>query len=161
MVADVTPQAAPFEAANTYRGWLPTERRIIAPLLQSKHEIDAIVDGSLDDLRAHIRRRVAELRIDATALPFDDLVFEECSDGVAISARMLVPDRDVLDHLEWSQIWRTVVIVWPALKMNGPDYLIRAMRELMASILAHEVDESIADGGERVFDPHRPLRSSP
>ena len=44
--------------------------------------------------------------------------------------------------------------------MNGPDYLIRAMRDLMASILAHEVDESISDGGERVFNPHRPLRSA-
>ena len=105
------------------------------------------------------RATMATLRFDATALPVDDLTFTARPDGVVLVVDILVPNRDEPSKLEWIHIWRTLLCPWGVLRSNGPEYLVRWMRETVVNTLAHEVDESITLEGERVFDPHRPLRT--
>jgi hypothetical protein len=101
---------------------------------------------------------VSAIRFDASALPVDDIVFAASVPGVTLIIDFLAPDRDTRGTtLDWIHIWRTLLCPWEPLKSNGPEYLIRWMRETIANTMAHEVDESISIAGQRVFDPHRKL----
>jgi hypothetical protein len=117
--------------------------------------VDEVEDRHLE-LLMRCSCAVAVLRFDATALPVDDLSFTARPDGVVLVVDIRVPDRDKED-VEWINVWRTLICPWGALENNGPDYLVRWMRETIANTLAHEVDESVTLDGRRVFDPHRPL----
>lgn len=104
------------------------------------------------------RRTVEGIRFDATALPIDGLGFTANAVGVQLVVDLRAPDRNRAE-VEWIHIWRTLICPWVVLQANGCEYLVRWMRETIANILAHEVEESITYEGVRVFDPHRPLRA--
>ena len=129
-------------------------RKIVTPEFRATNVLAA--DWVLE-LTARCRALVAEIRFDATALPVHDLVFEAAPAGVTLIVDMLVPDRDKPESAERIHIWRTLICPWDPIKSNGPEYLVRWMRETIANTLAHEVDESICLRGTRVFDPHRSL----
>jgi hypothetical protein len=103
------------------------------------------------------REMAADTRFDATALPVVALDFEARLDGIGLVVDLLVPNRDKPDEVEWIHIWRSLLCPWGVLRSNGPEYLVRWMRETIANTLCHEVDESIQVRHVRVFDPHRPL----
>jgi hypothetical protein len=130
---------------------MTTERKIIAP------EFRWTVAGAPDwvlEAAGRCRTLIDDIRVDATALPIHDLVFEASASGVQLIVDMLVPDRDQPEAVVWIHIWRTLICPWDPIKMNGPEYLVRWMRETIANTLSHEVDESIRLRGDRVFDPH-------
>jgi hypothetical protein len=142
------------DSRNTHRSWLPQTRRVIRPRC-------VLVDYVPPEYRPEhvmLEARIAMVAFDATALPIDDIVFEARIEGICLSIRMLVPNREAED-LSWIQIWRNLLCPWQVLRIGGPDQLVRWMRETIANVVAHEVDESITLRGERVFDPHRPLLS--
>jgi len=109
------------------------------------------------DLLDPCAAKVARVTFDATVFPIFALSFTARRDGIALEVDMNVPDRDVPGQVEPLNVTRTLLMPWVVLRANGPDYLVRWMRETIANILAHEVDESIALDGIRIFDPHRPL----
>lgn len=131
----------------------PETRKVLAPGWRN----DSVCR---DELVLACEATVAALRFDATSLPVDELRFEAREDGVALVVDIRVPDRDVVDRLVWIHVWRTLLCPWGVLHSNGPEYLVRWMRETIANTLAHEVDESVTLQGVRVFDPHRRLIDS-
>lgn len=133
---------------------LPTDRRTLVPSFTGNH------DPGLADLVERCRDTIFDVRLDVTALPIESLSFVARPDGIGLVVDMVVPDRD-RRAVEWIHIWRSLLCPWEVLHANGPEYLVRWMRETIANTLAHEVDESITLRGERVFDPHRPLTRDP
>lgn len=127
-------------------------RRAIAPLLR----VQQVHPGDTE-LLERCRGTIEAIRFDATALPVDALSFEAREDGIGLVVDVRVPDRDEPEQVVWIHVWRTLLCPWAVLRLNGPDYLVRWLRETVSSTLAHEVDESIALHGVRVFDPHKPL----
>lgn len=127
-------------------------RRIITPTFTVSDDCT----NHLDILLA-CQLTIRAVRFDATALPIDELTFDASYAGVKLVVDMFVPDRDKPGSVEKIHIWRTAMIPWDPIISNGADYLVRWMRETIASTLAHEVDESITLDGARVFDPHRPF----
>lgn len=102
-----------------------------------------------------IERAVRSLAFDATSFPIVGLSFWPNAYGIQLTVRMLVPDRD---DGKLGEVWRRVSLPWAPLDANGPDHLVRWVRETIANIMSHEVDEALTFHGVRVFDPHRPLR---
>jgi hypothetical protein len=136
-----------------------TERYTIAPSFDVSISAAAATERQHPQLLARCREVVSNIRFDATTLPICALTFEARASGVMLVVDMLVPDRDVLSTVEYIHIWRSVICPWAPIEGNGPEYLVRWMRETIANTLAHEVDECIALNGRRVFDPHQPLIS--
>lgn len=134
-------------------------RRVITPSF-SVATGDSAPEGPNVYLAEGCKQLAAGLRFDATALPIDDLSFVAKSYGVTLIVDIRVPDRDK-PGVEWIHVWRTLTCPWGPISSNGPDYIVRWMRETIANTLAHEVDESVTLDGERVFNPHRPLRADP
>lgn len=146
-----------FEARRTTVDWVPKARRVFQPSF-----VTTTMPPDMGDLAAACEARIEQVQIDATALPIDDVVFEAQYPGVLLSVRMLVSDREAPpDDLKWIQVWRNLSVPWEVLAMNGPDFLVRWLRETIANVMAHEVDESITVSGVRVFDPHQPLLPAP
>jgi len=129
----------------------PTERRIIRPTFEpnDNHDLNR-------DLACRCREAIATITVDATSLPVLGVVFAARDEGVSVSVRIRVPDRES-KTVELIQIWRDLIVPWYVVEMSGPDVIIRTMRDLLCGILAHEAEESIRVGRRRVFDPHRRL----
>jgi hypothetical protein len=144
------------QTRQTPEDFLPKTRRVIAPRWAPLSDVAEKDFDERLDLIAECARVVRLLRFDATSLPLDDVMFEVLRDGIMMSVRMLVPNRDSRE-LSWIQVWRNLVVPWAPLAMNGPDMLVRALRDVVAGAVLHEIDESLTYDDQRVFDPHRPL----
>jgi len=119
------------------------------------HLLEARYEGSDHALSAACAAVAEGLAFDATALPVTSIRFVAMADGVLLEVVIEVPDRNAVDRIEPLTVGRALICPWCVLETNGPEYLVGWLRETITNLLAHEVAESLAYRGHRVFDPHR------
>lgn len=124
--------------------------RWVVPTFQFSEEGSDPGSETLSAVEAVARR----LRFDRRTLPIE---------GIHLVARLQCLELTVqLAALERNEgfpigVMRRVALPWEPIRANGADQVVRWIRETIANLLSHEVDEAISLDGERVFDPHRAL----